>query len=177
MVLLGGTDTGGWLHPPPQDTCLLPEQASQTGPRECQVSSRGGLLPGGCVWVCLHMSLSGYVWTGSLGPDFPGLSSHWWEGPERGAMGWVSGFPLIKSSWPTQSCHKQARPGAEPNGVSGTKLARTLGATAHQTLLLSPSQQSPLSTTTRAQAAGGPPRRRGKAPALPTLASRAGRNL
>ena len=30
----------------------------------------------GSVWVCLHMSLSGYVWTGSLGPDFPGAWSH-----------------------------------------------------------------------------------------------------
>ena len=59
------------VHAPWKDTCLLPDQLEEVPSKQLLQA-----LLHGCVWVCLHMSLSGYVWTGSLGPDFPGAWSH-----------------------------------------------------------------------------------------------------
>lgn len=66
----------------------------------------------GCVYTCrCQGSLDRASRAGLPGSGLTLAGGPW----ERGA-GWVSGSPLMKSSWPRQSQSGPARPGGEPKG-------------------------------------------------------------
>lgn len=96
----------------PEAACTSSLERHLPPSRPARGGAQGAVAAGplhGCVRVCLHMSLSGYVWTGSLGPDFPGPDLTLVGGPSERGTGWAAGFPLIKSSWPGRSRSGPAR--------------------------------------------------------------------
>lgn len=118
LVLPGTPPTRPWLPPSlkrhlPPSRPVLGAQPQEVPSKHCcpGCSAHSRLCLGVFTRVTVRVCLDRASRAGLPRPGLTLAGGPW----ERGA-GWVSGSPLIKSSWPRQSQSRPTRPGVEPEG-------------------------------------------------------------